>query len=97
VIIAAVRAGRTARRSQRGLARFLAAAAHGLVTLQIALGVATVLTGIRPMVVTAHLGVGALLFVDLLSLFLSLGPLGAPQARPDDLSFTTPMAAGARA
>jgi heme A synthase len=65
---------------RRPLVRLLALAAHGLVVVQVLLGALTVLSYISMTLVTAHLGVGALLFVDLVLLFLALGRLGASRS-----------------
>ncbi|MBI2893235.1 MAG: COX15/CtaA family protein [Deltaproteobacteria bacterium] len=80
VVWGAARAARTAREGGRPGARLLALAAPCLAAVQVGLGVATVLTGIQPVMAVLHLGVGALFFVDQLALVLSLGPAAAPAA-----------------
>jgi heme A synthase len=70
VIFATVR---VMRQRPAGLGRVLAAAAHFLVGLQIALGVASVLSFLEVALVTAHLAVGALLWGDLFLLYLVSG------------------------
>lgn len=57
--------------------RVFAGAALLLATLQVTLGVVTVLTGIRPLWATLHLACGALVWVSVLGQHLALGPLGA--------------------
>jgi heme A synthase len=73
VIFATVKALPEIRRAGRRFARFLAVAAHALVVLQIALGVGSVLSFLEIGVVTSHLGVGALLWADLVLLYLASG------------------------
>lgn len=69
------------RRGDRARA-VLAFAAPVLVTVQIALGLFTVVTYISVPVVTAHLAAGALLLADLLALWLSLGGAAERAAAP---------------
>lgn len=76
VVWGGMRAATIARRGGRPAGMLLALAAPCLATLQVVLGIATVLTGLRPAIATLHLAFGALLFVDLFALVLSLGPLG---------------------
>jgi heme A synthase len=66
---------------ERGLElpRRLALAACALVLVQIGLGVVSVLTFLGIAVVTAHLAVGSLLFVSVLSLYLALRELPASE------------------
>ena len=59
-----------------GRARFFCIAAHALVLAQIGLGFLTVATSVNLHVVTTHLAFGALLWLDMVALFLTLGPLG---------------------
>ena len=89
VIASTVRALPFLRAPERRLDRRLAIASHLLVLLQIGLGAASVLTYLGVATVTAHLGVGALLFGDLASLYFALGdrvslaqPAEAPLALP---------------
>jgi len=97
VIVAAVRAGRRARALGRPGVRALAGAAHGLVTLQVALGILTVVTGIQPHWATLHQVIGALLFLDMLAVMLGLGPLGAPSSTaPTDTPLPASFAMGSR-
>ena len=79
VLLASVRAFRA-----QGAARRFAIGAVALVVVQIGVGIITVLTGIRPVWATAHLLGGALLFVDVLGMWLLLGPAraGAPASAP---------------
>jgi heme A synthase len=79
VIAASARGYRAAQRSGRTFASFLALLAPVLVLAQIALGAATVLSFISVPVVEAHLAAGAALLFAMVSLHLSLGPLGAPR------------------
>lgn len=62
-------------------ARVLAWVSVGLVLLQIAVGSFTVLSGLDIAVVTAHLGVGALLLGALLLLGLALSPVRSSEQR----------------
>ena len=80
VIAATINPMRAARQHLRPWARRFALAAHGLVLLQIVLGVLTLKTAIHMHVVTAHLAVGALLWADMVALYLALGPLGETQS-----------------
>lgn len=82
VIASTVKPMRAARIKGRPWARRFALAAHVLVLLQLALGVLTIKTGVHVHVVTAHLAVGALLWADMVALFLALGPLGAVRPAP---------------
>jgi heme A synthase len=65
--------------AQTRLARALAAGAIGMIFIQIALGSWVVLAGLDVAIVTAHLGVGALLIGDLLLLHCALGAAGSPE------------------
>ena len=67
------RAFRQAGGKQRKLARWAAALAPVLVLTQVLLGVLTVTSAIGLLEVTAHLSVGALLFADLIILYLAMG------------------------
>lgn len=62
--------------------RLLALAGPVLVLAQIALGVWTVVSYIAAPVVTAHLGLGALLFADMLAIYLLLGAAHAGAHQP---------------
>ncbi len=70
VIWATVRALPELRRSTSPFPRALAISAHGLLLVQIALGVSSVLSFLAVPVVTAHLAVGALLWGDLVLLWV---------------------------
>jgi heme A synthase len=63
-------------------ARGLAYGAIALILVQIALGVFVVLEGLDVAIVTAHLGVAALLLADLLLLHLALGTATEPELAP---------------
>ncbi len=80
VLVASLMAAAEARRQGRRLARGLALALPGLLALQVLLGVETVRSSIGLAQVTAHLGLGALLVGTAASLYMALGPLGAPRA-----------------
>lgn len=81
VIVSSLGARAKAARLGRPFARALATGGLVLVTLQVTLGIVTVLTGIRPLWATLHLVGGALLWLDVLGTHLALGPLGVPRAR----------------
>jgi heme A synthase len=66
-----------ARALERPGVRFLAVASHVMVCVQTLLGFLTVASFIATPIVTAHLGLGALLFADLVALFFAMGPMGA--------------------
>jgi heme A synthase len=88
-VTAAVIAGtlkpiKAARLAGRTLARRLGVAAHALVLAQVLMGVLTIKTAVHMHVVTTHLALGALLWVDLLAFFWALGPLGGPVAAGTD-------------
>lgn len=74
---------RAARQNPRPLVRFFALAAHGLVVLQVGLGLLTVVSGISPTIATAHLMGGALLLAIMLSLYLACGPGGVTRPAED--------------
>ena len=76
VIFAAVVASREARRHGRKLARTAALAAPYLALLQVVLGMLTVRSGVAVFEAAAHLGGGALLLADMLTVYLALGPMG---------------------
>ncbi|MHB8416601.1 MAG: COX15/CtaA family protein [Myxococcales bacterium] len=78
VVAAAVRALRSA--PAGSLTRKLAWAASALVAAQILLGALSVLSYLAVPLVTAHLATGSLLFAAVLSLWFSLGELGAAEA-----------------
>lgn len=82
VVTAAIRGFQEARKTNRTLALWAAAIAPVLVLLQVGLGVLTVMTAIGLVEVTAHLAIGALLFADMLVLYLALGDL-VPVAHED--------------
>jgi heme A synthase len=84
VIAATVRLLPELRSPGRGRARALAIACHALILVQLGLGAASVMSYLNPAVVTAHLGVGALLLGDLWLLFLMTGPepVGLPVKIP---------------
>lgn len=63
----------------------------GLVIAQVALGLATVVTGKLVAIVTFHTAIGGLLLTSLVALYLALGPLGARRA-PRAASPSTPSA-----
>ncbi len=92
--VAPLRRLRTAAADARGSwIRRTALLAIGLVVAQVTLGVFTVLSMIHISLVTTHLGVGALLLVDLVALFVGLGPLGA--VRREDTPAALPSLAQA--
>jgi heme A synthase len=66
-----------ARALERPRVRFLAVASHVMVCVQTLLGFLTVASFIATPIVTAHLGLGALLFADLVALYFAMGPMGA--------------------
>ena len=66
-----------ARALERPGVRFLAVASHVMVCVQTLLGFLTVASFIATPIVTAHLGLGALLFADLVALYFAMGPMGA--------------------
>ena len=65
-----------ARALERPRVRFLAVASHVMVCVQTVLGFMTVASFIATPIVTAHLGLGALLFADLVALYFAMGPMG---------------------
>lgn len=64
---------------KKGLLRVLCSLPHGLVLLQILLGLLSVRTALHVHVVTTHLAVGVLFFACLLSLYLLTAPQGVAQ------------------
>ncbi|HEY3354361.1 MAG TPA: COX15/CtaA family protein [Polyangia bacterium] len=76
VIAAHIPALRLAERAGRPLALLFARLAPILLVIQIGLGMWSVRTFIDPAIITAHLGVGALLLGDMAALFFALGPEG---------------------
>jgi heme A synthase len=77
VVAAGVFTRRRAAAIDRAWVRSVSTLAIVLVLAQVAVGLLTVLTGIRPLWATLHLAVGALLWVSVLAQHLGLGPLGA--------------------
>lgn len=80
---------RTAKRQGRGGVRTLALVSHALVVVQVALGFAALLSYVRVSLATLHQGVAALLLVDLVALYVVVGPWGARldgQAQPEERS-----------
>jgi heme A synthase len=90
IIVAMARLLPELRTPGRRTAWALAIAAGALVLAQIGLGAASVLSYLNPAVVTAHLGVGALLLGDLWLLFLMTGPAleEAPVLAPQRMART---------
>jgi heme A synthase len=83
VIWSTVRALPELKRSTSPFPRALAVGAHGLLLTQIALGVSSVLSFLEVPIVTAHLAVGALLWGDILLLWILTRAPGAATARDE--------------
>ena len=68
---------RAAKRQGRASVRTFALIAHALVVLQVVLGFAALLYYVPVSLATIHQGVGALLLIDLVALYVTAGPWGA--------------------
>ncbi|MEM6730011.1 MAG: COX15/CtaA family protein [Myxococcota bacterium] len=66
-----------AAKGRRPLVRTLAIVAHGLVVVQVLLGFLALVYYVPVSLATVHQGMGALLLVDLIALFVVAGPWGA--------------------
>jgi heme A synthase len=85
---------RQARAQKRADLRALSIGSHALVTLQILLGILVIKTTVQTHVVTTHLGLGALLWGDLVLLYLALGRPVARPALGTDLSSSSSQHSG---
>ena len=90
VIATALVCARSARRHGQRLALRLAIAAPLIVAMQFLLGVLTVTSNIGVVQATAHLGVGAALLADFVTMWFALGPQAAGGHAP---SSSTPSSA----
>ena len=76
---------RAARRSGRPWVRPVGIAAHGILLLQLLMGVLTLKTAVQLHVVTTHLGLGAALWALMVAFYLLTGPLGdVPSSEVED-------------